>query len=82
MCVNSRICFHRSWFSTGFLSDLSQLCFCQLTSQFCRKADDGTFPVAGQGFTFRNAEFKVLEMDGLRVGRVMVEIKEVPTEEA
>ncbi len=41
----------------------------------------GTFPVAGQGFTFRNAEVKVLEMDGLRVGRVMVEIKEEPAEE-
>jgi len=41
----------------------------------------GTFPMAGQGFTFRNIEVKVLEMDGLRVGRVMVEIKEIPEEE-
>lgn len=36
----------------------------------------GTFPKEGDGFAFRNIELKVLEMDGLRVSRVMVEVKE------
>jgi CBS domain containing-hemolysin-like protein len=36
----------------------------------------GTFPKEGDTLTFRNIELKVLEMDGLRVSRVMVEVKE------
>lgn len=32
----------------------------------------GSFPKEGEGFTYRNVELKVLEMDGLRVSRVMV----------
>ena len=36
----------------------------------------GTFPKVGDTLTFRNIELKVLEMDGLRVSRVMVEVKE------
>lgn len=34
----------------------------------------GSFPKEGEGFTYRNVELKVLEMDGLRVSRVMVKI--------
>lgn len=33
----------------------------------------GAFPKEGDGFTFLNAELKVLEMDGRRVSRVMVQ---------
>lgn len=33
----------------------------------------GSFPKEGDGFTFLNAELKVLEMDGRRVSRVMVQ---------
>jgi len=32
----------------------------------------GTFPKEGDGFSFRDAELKVLEMDGLRVSRVLL----------
>ncbi len=35
----------------------------------------GSFPKEGDGFTFQNATLKVLEMDGLRVSRVLVETK-------
>lgn len=35
----------------------------------------GSFPKEGDGFTHKNAELKVLEMDGLRVSRVLVRVK-------
>lgn len=42
----------------------------------------GSFPQAGQSFTFRNLNVTVLAMDGLRVGRVLVKIeKEHPDED-
>lgn len=34
----------------------------------------GSFPKEGDGFAFRGVTLKVLEMDGLRVSRVMVQI--------
>ena len=34
----------------------------------------GSFPSEGDGFTYRDAELKVLEMDGRRVSRVLVKV--------
>lgn len=36
----------------------------------------GSFPKEGDGFTYKDVELKVLEMDGLRVSRVLVQVKD------